>query len=329
MKKVNQHDDLNSPALAYAQREIVALHQEATVAESIADLRGRQLAEKIVYFYVVDSENRLVGVLPVRRLLMAAADTPIRTLMVTAVKYVTTEATLHDAADLMHRHRLLAIPVVDTDRTLLGVVDVSLFSSDLPLHEGANLDTTFQLIGVHVAQGKAPRLSFSVRDRLPWLSFNIVGGLICGAIIARFEIWPGLLVMLSAFIPVVLAVAESVSMQSTSLSLQRLVLGNMSPKQLIRSLRHEMIVALWLALASGLAVALLTWLWRQNWGVTIAVGGGVAAAVMLAAGLGVVLPALIRMWKADLRVAAGPIVLAATDILALLVLFGLAASVME
>src|SRR4051812_40863157 len=125
------HNHLNDLLFGYLRRDFTALHVEQTVGEALDRLRGRPIGERIVYFYVVDAADRVVGVLPTRRLLMATEHQPIADIMVRNVFTLPTHATVKDASEAFIRHRLLALPVVDDGGHLHGVADVSLFTGDI------------------------------------------------------------------------------------------------------------------------------------------------------------------------------------------------------
>src|SRR3954451_5610083 len=206
---------LDEPIFAYLRRDFVPLDVSWTVGDALARLRTQQLGEKIIYFYAVDSEGRLEGIVPTRRLLMSEPETPIASLMVTDVVTMPSWATVRDASALFLEHRFLAFPVVDSNRVLHGIADVSLFTSELAdLANRQNADNAFQLIGIHLVADAGPWDGF--RDRFPWLLANVAGGLLAAFVTSRYEALLDAVVVLALFIPVVLALAESVSIQSVT-----------------------------------------------------------------------------------------------------------------
>ena len=135
---------------------------------------------RIVYFYVVDREQRLQGVLPIRRVLLNPPETPVAEVMVRNVVALPATATLVDACEQFILHRFLALPIVDDHRRILGVVDVELYTdeiSDLARREES--DDVFQLIGVRLAEVQQASPLAAFRRRFPWLLCNVAGGLAC------------------------------------------------------------------------------------------------------------------------------------------------------
>ena len=203
--------DLGQPVTAHARRDAVALRESASVGESLQALRGRVLPEKIVYFYVEDAEGRLIGVVPTRRLLAADAEATIGSIMVDRVVTLPATATLRDATEAFLKHRLLALPVTDAAGRLAGVLDITLFSDAVvALEERPAIDDVFQVIGVHAARGRQLGPWAAFRVRFPWLLANVAGGLACAALVARYERFLDVALVLAQLAagPLVLALAD-------------------------------------------------------------------------------------------------------------------------
>lgn len=323
------HHNLNDPVTNHVQPRVTTVRHDQTVGEALTTLRGQELGEKIVYFYVVDAENRLVGVVPVRRLLMSPVDVPIKEIMVTSVVTAPSTATVLEASELLLKHRFLAIPVVDRHGKLQGVVGLSSFTDELSgLARQHEVDNAFQLIGVHVSLGRNVSRWSSFKDRFPWLLNNIGAGILCAVIVSRYESLLSLAAVLAFFIPVVLAISESVSMQSMSLTLQTFPSRKYSWRLLTRALRREIITALWLGAACAVVVGLVAYAWRGHALTSISIAVAIALSVLTACLLGVIIPGTVRRLRLDPRVASGPIVLALADVATLLIFFRLASKLL-
>ena len=317
--------DLHDPVTKHMRRDFVQLREELTVSQALRQLREQQPEGRIIYFYVTDAEGRLKGVVPTRRLLLGAPDRPLSDIMVRQVVAVPHTATVLDACEFFTLHRLLAFPVIDDERRVVGLVDVDLYTeemSDIDKREGN--DDLFQLIGVHLtdAQQANPLLSF--RQRFPWLLCNVGGGVAAAFLSGLFEAQLQKAVALALFIPVVLALAESVAIQSVSLALQSLRGGRPTWGGLLVKLGRESLTGASLGAACGLLVALVALLWVRQASVAACILGGIGGGVGVAALFGVATPNLLRMLRLDPQVAAGPIALALTDMATLLMYFSLA-----
>ena len=192
---------------------------------------------------------------------------------------------------------------------------MELYTDELRDLGGGLSDDLFQLIGVHLAWARQLNPLSAFRRRFPWLMCNITGGVAAAFLCGLFQAEIERAVALALFIPVVLALAESVSIQSISLTLQ--VLHGKPPSWLLifQKLHRELLVGLLLGGASGLLVGLVALLWLDQWRLAACVLGGIAAGVASAAVLGATSPNLFRRLKLDPQVAAGPVVLALTDVI--------------
>ncbi len=318
-------DELDQPVVAHMRRDFVSLHADQTVNQALAALRRQTLSEQIVYFYVVDGDGRLAGVVPTRRLLLSLPEERVADVMQRAVISVPSSATLLLACELFVMHRLLAFPVIDKDGRLVGVIDVGLFAEEVfDLSERRAADDVFQLIGVRLAQSRTTSPWAAFRRRFPWLICNIAGGLACAALAALYEGLIESVLLLALFIPVVLALSESVSVQSMTLTLQALRHERTDWGFFARAVAREFLTAALLGAASGLTVGTVTLLWRRDGPGALAVGATILLSVITACLLGVMLPIVLRALRGDPRIAAGPLVLAVADVLTLLLYFNLA-----
>lgn len=316
--------DLHASVLTCLQRDHVSLRADFTVQQALDSLRGTSGSGTIVYLYVVDVDDRLVGIVPTRALLTADPDVPVRDLMLSDVEAIPEWATVLVAAEYFVSRKFLAFPVVSSDGRLLGQVDVSVFTDEVISHARRSFDDIFQIIGVHATQGRTAWSGF--RDRFPWLLTNVAGGLLCAWLSSQYEGLLAAAVVLALFIPVVLALAESVSIQSVTLTLQGLHNTGVSWALLGPALRRELAVAMMLGLGCGGLVGGIAGLWKGQWALAVAVGGAITASMATAALLGLLLPTLLHAARRDPQIAAGPIVLASADLCTLLIYFNLAAT---
>ena len=309
-------DHLDEPIVNHLRRDVTTLAADETVDAALVSLRARPLGERIVYFYVVDGGAMLVGVLPVRRLLSAAPETRIRDLMVTTVVSLRHSATIREASDLFIRYRLLAVPVLDAEGRLEGVVDVSLLTDEATALDGKQADDDiFQVIGARVSQGASASQSF--RDRFPWLLCNVGGGMVAALVTDHYQALVRAAIGLALFVPVVLTLAESVGIQSVTLTLQAL-------HNRRRRLGRDVTTAMLLGAGCALVVAVIVVAFGQPARIAAAVSLTIFLSMGVATLVGVALPVAVSRTRRDPRIASGPIVLATVDFVALLIYFNLA-----
>lgn len=314
---------LHEPIMPLARPPQIVLKPEQTIAQALEFIRGRADVDSIHYFYVVDDKGKLVGVVPARRIVVAAPEKTVNDIMEHDVVAIPEWATVLVASEYFATRRLLAFPIVDDRHHLLGVVDVSLFTDDVIDLAQRTYDDIFQLIGIHTTEQNSTWAAF--RDRFPWLLCNIGGGLLAAFIASRYEHLLAEVVVLSLFIPIVLALGESVSMQALTLTLQGLPDGPIVWKRLFGSLWKEFKTAIFLGSACAALVGAVVVVWRGEIVIAASILLAIMLSMIIACLLGVIVPAVLRTAKADPRIAAGPVVLAAADVVTLLFYFGLGA----
>lgn len=312
---------LHEPILPLVKPPQVLLQPGHNISEALVAIRHAAATDTIHYFYVVDDDRTLVGVVPTRRLLTSAPDQAVRDVMIDHVVAIPDWATVLIASEYFATRRLLAFPVVDAAGKLLGVVDVSLFTDEVIDLARRTYDDIFQLIGVHGTEQASTWAA--VRDRFPWLLCNIGGGLLAAFIASYFEHLLQEVVALALFIPVVLALGESVSMQALTLTLQGLTDGPVLWRRLLSALWKEFRTATMLGVGCAAVVGGVAFVWRGQAMVAATIFAAISMSMVIACLLGVALPAMLRAARADPRIAAGPVVLAAADVVTLFFYFGL------
>jgi magnesium transporter len=321
----NPAHHLDQPVLSLARKDFTRLPGEATVGAALDQIREKGIGEKIIYFYVIDADERLIGVLPTRRLLTGKLDQRISDLMISRVVAIPQTATVMDACELFLIHKYLAFPVIDEQRRLVGVVDVSLFTEEvLDISEKERMDDVFQTIGFHVAQVQSASPVTSFRHRFPWLLATIGSGTACALLAGLYETTLAQSLVIAFFMALVLGLGESVSVQSLTVTVQALHAQPITLNWFLRAARKELATAAMLGAASGLIVALIVWFWRHDAKAAVVVGFSLLLAICMACLIGLSVPSLLHRLKLDPKIAAGPIALALADIATLLFYFNLA-----
>jgi magnesium transporter len=313
---------LHEPILPFVRPLRVLLSPDLTIGDAIERIRAAAVdPASINYLYVVGDDDLLVGVMPVRRLVAEPPDRLLRDVMLGNVIAIPDWATVLIASEYFATRRLLAFPVVNGKGQMLGVVDVGLFTNEVIDLARQTYDDIFQLIGVHGTAQRGTLMAF--RDRFPWLLCNIAGGLLCAFIASRFEHLLEGVVVLALFIPIVLALGESVSMQALTLTLQSLTDGPVLWKRLASALWKEFLTAALLGLGCGATVGAVVMVWRGQPLVATTIFSAITLSMIVACLFGVAFPTILRALRADPRIAAGPVVLAAADVVTLVFYFAL------
>lgn len=320
---------LSDPVTQHMRRDVTRLHIDQTVGEALDYVRANPHPGRVIYFYVVDDDGKLKGVVPTRRLLLSEPAAKIADIMIRQVISIHHSATVLDACEFFTMHRLLAFPVVDDDRRVIGLVDVDLYTEELgDLNQNDESfrregnDDLFQLIGVHLTEAEQRRPTLAFRRRFPWLLANVAGGMLAALLADAYED-VATLALVTPFIPVVLTLSESVAIQSVSLALQTLHGERPSVRTVSRRIGRELVVGLLLGLACGLVVGLISLAWMGKTKVGLSLFLGIGGGMIGAAGVGLAMPLLLKLLKRDPQVASGPIALAVADMLTLLLYFNL------
>lgn len=243
---------------------IVNIHQ--TVGEALDSIRNNRVEEKIFYFYVVDTDFHLKGVISTRKLLLSQPHTPITDIYEKSVISISSEHSLQDALETLTQHRLLAIPVVNRENRLLGILDIQLYLEEAVDVAQARRSATdlFQVLGLKIEEGKKRSYWQVYRTRMPWIFCNMFGGIACAIISRVFDLVLAEVLILAMFIPLVLTLSESISMQSMTYSLQILHRPKISLRRIFYQIFTEWKMSSLLALTSGTIVGCLSLLWGKE-----------------------------------------------------------------
>jgi len=273
----------------------------------------------------VDDDDRLVGVVPTRRLLAAPPDQRISEIMIAPVLAIPQSATVFDACEFFLLYKFLAFPVVDEQKRILGVVDISMFTDDsFDADDRGNMDRMFEMIGFRVMQVREASSLRAFRFRFPWLTATITSGTVCALLVGFYEATLAWSLILAFFLTLVLGLGESVSIQSMTLTIHALRAQQPDWKWYIRAFCREVGAAILLGTACGLIVGLIAWLMRGEGMPALTIGTSIILALCVGVFFGLSIPSLLHKLKLDMRIAAGPLTLALTDISTILIYFGLA-----
>ena len=216
-------EHLHQPVSAVARKDVATLRQDFTVQQALDAIRQRGVGEKIVYFYVVDADDRLAGVLPTRRLLTAPLEQQLSDVMISRVVAIPQTASVLEACEAFVLHKFLAFPVVDEARRIVGVVDVGLLSEEaFDIAEREQTEALFESIGFRVSQVRDASPVRAFRFRFPWLLATIGSGTVCALLASAYEVTLAKSIVLAFFLTMVLGLAESVSIQSMTVTIQAL-----------------------------------------------------------------------------------------------------------
>ena len=307
--------------------ELVALEEETTAADAIDQVRRiARDVDMISYLYVHDKNQRLIGVTPLRQLLLADPEETLSEIMSASVIKVHTSTDQEEVAQLAARYDLLAIPVVDDDGRLAGIVTVD---DIIDVFKEEATEDFFKMAGTSEDEIVYQDRSFKVAGiRLPWIIFNLFGLLIAGYVTTRFEntFKDFNLAILIGFVPVIMGMAGNVGSQTSTISVRGLATGRLGLGR--GDVRHflwqQVKVGALLGVTCSLLVAAVAYVSGRSPLLAVAVGSSLFLSVQLASFNGVVIPVVFQRIGFDPAVASGPLVTTANDVLGVIIYFALA-----
>ncbi len=301
----------------------VVLHKDITSAEAIAHLKTTVPETGIAYYlYVVDDDMKLVGVVSLLEIIVSSDETCIEDIMNPEIISVFANTDQEEAARLMARYDLLALPVVDERFQLLGVIT---HDDMVAVLEEEETEDIYRLGGVpneRVSITVAPRVA--LRARLPWLVLNLGTAMLSAVVLSLFEDTIAQLAVLAVFFPIVAGVSGSAGTQTLTVTVRGLALGEISPRGGIGTITREMLIGLanGIILGTIIAVIALTWKGSPILGFVV----GLATFInLIAAGLaGVLVPLIMSVVRLDPALASPVLVTTLTDTFGYLIYLSIA-----
>lgn len=307
--------------------EFFSLSEDTTAQEAIRRLQQATDAEMVFYIYVTDKEGRLVGVLSLRQLLTVSPATPLKNIMARGVISVAVDMDQEEVARQVARYNLLAIPVVEKDNMLVGIITVD----DVVdvIREEATEDM-LKMAGASEEDAlfKSSTLE-SARSRLPWLFTNLVGSLVSGAILWFFRYTIQEVVAIVSFIPVIAAMGGNVGLQSSTLIIRGLATGRIELTDMWKVFFREVRIGLLLGVTCGLILTGAGWLWHGQWFMGMVVGASLIIAFLVSTSMATIMPILLKRIGVDPAVSAGPFVTTANDITGIAIYLALSTALLD
>ena len=301
--------------------EFFSLPEDATAQEAIRRLQQATDAEMVFYIYVTDKDEHLVGVLSLRQLLTVPPATPLKNIMMRDVMSVAVDMDQEEVARQVASYNLLAIPVVEKDGKLAGIITVD----DVVdvIREEATEDM-LKMAGAIEEDSVSKSSSFgAAKLRLPWLFTNLVGSLISGAILWYFRLTLQEVVAIVSFIPVIAAMGGNVGLQSSTLIIRGLATGVVELSDVRTVFFREVKVGLLMGGACGVILTLVGWAWHQAF-LGMVVGTSLVIAFLVSTSMATIMPVVLKRIGVDPAVAAGPFVTTANDITGITIYLSLA-----
>ncbi|MFQ5738128.1 MAG: magnesium transporter [Acidobacteriota bacterium] len=305
---------------------VFALHEELSVGEAIHTIQTTQDLEMVFYLYVVDKRNHLVGVASLRQLLMVPPTTPLKKVMTTDVIAVSTDTDQEEVARQVALYDILAIPVVDHENKLVGVITVD---DVIDVIKDEATEDILHLAGVEADDRMHTPARSSLRKRLPWLVINLATALLAATVVAYYEPTIARLPLLAIFLPVVAGMGGNSGTQTLTVMVRSLALGEVSWKNARTALLKEILVGVSNGVALGILAGLVAYLWRGNLLIGVVLAGAMIANMLVAGVSGTLVPLVVKKLNVDPAIASGIILTTFTDVVGFFSFLGLAATLLH
>ena len=307
--------------------DFIALGERMTAEEAIQRLRDAgDAAESILYLYVVDEKSRLRGVVPIRRLVAAPPQRTCGELMITDPISVRATADQEEVAQLVARYNLLAIPVVDDEERILGVITVDDVIE--VIHEEATEDI-YHLAGLSEEDRVFSPAHLAVRKRLPWMLINLGTAFLAAWVVGLFGHTLQQVVALAFFMPVVAGMGGNSGIQSLTVITRAIALGELEFSSGMRAVFKEASVAVAIGIVTGVVSGLLAWLWQGSPVLGVVLFGSMLVTMAVAGILGAAVPLFLKAIGQDPAVGSGVFVTTFTDVASFATFLGMATALLD
>src|SRR3954471_12782659 len=290
---------------------VFALSEELTVGEAITELQSARDVEMVFYLYVVDARRHLVGVVSLRRLLLVSPETPLKRIMTADLIRVRVDTDQEEVARQVASYNLLAIPVVEEENKLVGVITVD---DVIDVIKDEATEDIYRLAGVAGDDRVVSGARDSLRKRVPWLEVNLATAFLAASVVALFEGKIKDLPALAVFMPVVAGMGGNAATQTLTVIVRGIALGELTSANFSKALRKEAIVGLGNGIACGVVGGVVVAIWKQD----IWLGAILCAAMMInmfvAATAGTLIPLALRALKVDPALASSVFITTLTDV---------------
>jgi len=301
--------------------KVFALSEDLTVGEAISMLQGSRDVEMVFYLYVTDSRRHLVGVVSLRRLLLVPPSTPLKRIMTTDLISVRADTDQEEVARLVASYNLLAIPVVDEENKLVGVITVD---DVIDVIKDEATEDIYRLAGVSTDERVFTPATESLRKRFPWLIVNLATAFIAAGVVGLFQTTISAWVALAVFMPIVPGMGGNAATQTLTVIVRGLALGELTWANSRKALFKEILVGLGNGIATGLVAALVAWAMIGHPSLGILLFLAMIVNLFVAGAAGTLIPLGLKALKVDPALASTVFITTFTDVCGFAAFLGLA-----
>ncbi len=308
--------------------EYISLKENLTVGQTLMRIRNQANASEVVYYlYVTNSSRQLTGIVSLKDLVIAAPDTALAEIMARDVVFVHTDTDQEEVARTIQRYDIVALPVVDSEERLVGVVTVD---DVIDIIEREATEDIYALGGVQSDKDSyfQTNLFIVARRRVVWLFVLLLTNTVTGAIIRSNEVLLQQWVILTAFIPLLTGTGGNVGAQSSTVVIRGLNTDEIQNMGAGKVILREAAAGILLGLILGTMATIWAYFLQGSWEVALSVGISLIAIALLASVAGSALPFLFRSLSLDPALMSAPFITTAVDVLGVLIYFYIARTIL-
>ena len=309
------------------QSELIELGSNIKVKEAI-DIARKKLKEieGVNYIYVIDSKERLKGVVTIQELISADPNKKLHQIMKKEVVKLSPELDKEKVADIFMNEDILALPVVDKKGKLLGRVTVD---DVLDVMEEEATEDMFKIAGVHPDAHVFDPISRSIKKRLPWLALNLVTAFVAALTISFFSNTLRAVIILAAFMPMIAGLGGNSGTQTLTLIVRGLALNQFSAANYRKILLKEVSVGMINGLILGAIMAVVVYFWQGNYMLGVVIISAMTISLTLAAIIATSVPLILKSFNIDPAVASSVFITASIDIIGFAAFLGIATLLLQ
>ena len=301
--------------------QFFALSENTTVQQAIKALQKAKDAEMVFYIYVTDDKGRLVGVISLRQLLLVPPRKFLRDIMVRDVMNVTTDMDQEEVARKVARYNILAIPVVDKENRLVGIITVD---DIIDVIKEEATEDIYKMAGLNLDERALEPIFSSIRRRLPWLYINLLTAILAASVVGLFTNTIQSYAILAAYMPIVAGMGGNAATQTLTVIIRGMALGELTFGNTMKALLKESSAGLINGIATGAAMAVIAYLWNGNYMLGVVVCLAMIINLFVAGLTGTLTPVILRAFKIDPAVASTVVVTTFTDVVGFFSFLGIA-----
>ncbi len=302
--------------------DIVTIPVDGNSQETIDRLRSIADAETVYYLYVVDHDRKLVGVLTLKDLVFAPPDRPIADIVYRDVVKLPVDMDAEEVANIFDKYNYLALPVVDGENRLLGIVTVDDVMDQM---REETTEDFLRMAGIPAGEEHPlEEVPSSVKKRLPWMMANIFFNLVAVIGVAVFEESIAQVAFLAVLMPIVSDMGGNVAMQAMSVVIRGIAVGQVAWSQVMLVLRKELMVGFINGAVLGLQLSIITYVWRGNIYLGLVAAMALWLNTVLATMIGAFFPFIMKKLGFDPAMMSGAIITTITDLCGFFMFLGLA-----